>query len=123
MAHVPLGLRELDDLCTVTSIDGISAYDLVSRVAMFDGLLNRVGGEACSCACSTDPSRRTCGKTPMEWKRGARRRLLPLFCLGQHSALEAVQEDMREGEFLFVLLDDIYIVTRLERGGSVCVCS
>ena len=46
MAHVLQGLCELDDHCTVTSIDGISAYDLVSRAAMLDGLLNRVGGEA-----------------------------------------------------------------------------
>ena len=46
--------------------------------------------------------------------------LMPLlFCLGQHSALEAVQDDMREGEFLFAYLDDIYIVTCLERVGAV----
>ena len=46
VAHVLEGLCELDGHCTVTSIDGISAYDLVSRAAMLDGLLNRVGGEA-----------------------------------------------------------------------------
>ena len=41
------------------------------------------------------------------------------FCLGQHSALEAVQVDMREGEFLFAYLDDIYIVARPERAWAV----
>ena len=44
VAHVLQGLCELDDHYTVTSIDGISAYDLVSRAALLDGLLNRVGG-------------------------------------------------------------------------------
>ena len=34
VAHVLQGLCELDDQCTVTSTDGISAYDLVSRAAM-----------------------------------------------------------------------------------------
>ena len=33
--------------------------------------------------------------------------LMPLlFSLGQHSALEAIQEDLNEGEFLFAFLDD-----------------
>ena len=129
VAHVLQGLCELDDPCTVTSIDRISAYDLVSRAAMLDGLLNRVGGEAL-------PFVRMFYGSPSSymWEdadgvehtirqgEGGEQgdALMPLlFCLGQHSALEAVQDEMREGEFLFAYLDDIYIVTRPERVGAV----
>ena len=120
VAHVMQGL---DDHYTVTSIDGISAYDLVVRAAMLDGLLNRVGGEALPFV------RMFCGSTSSYmWEdadgvehtirqgEGGEQgdALMPLlFCLGQ---LEAVQEDMREGEFLFACLDDIDNVTLPEIG-------
>ena len=38
VAHVLQGLTEVDPLATVTSIDGISAFDLISRAAMLEGL-------------------------------------------------------------------------------------
>ena len=129
MAHVLQGLCELDDHCTVTSIDGTSAYDLVSRAAMLDGLLNRVGGKALPFVRMFYGSPSSYMWEDAEGVEHTIRQgeggeqgdaLMPLlFCLGQHSALEAVQEDMREGEFLFAYLDDIYIVTRPERVGPV----
>ena len=39
-------LTELDPLATVTSIDGISAYDSISRKAMVEGLTQVPGGGA-----------------------------------------------------------------------------
>ena len=41
------------------------------------------------------------------------------FLLGQHSALAAIQEDLHDNEFLFALLDDIYIATTPHRAGDV----
>ena len=40
-----------------------------------------------------------------------------LFCLGQHRALEAAQRQLRDGERLLELLDDIYLATAPARVG------
>ena len=45
VAHVIQGLTELNPEATVLSIDGISAYDQISRAAMIDGLFSLCGGE------------------------------------------------------------------------------
>ena len=42
-----------------------------------------------------------------------------LFSLGQHNALVAIQEDLHDNEFLFALLDDIYVATTPHRVGDV----
>ena len=44
MAHALQGLTEIDPRATVTSSDGISAYDLISRQAMLEGLREMPGG-------------------------------------------------------------------------------
>ena len=45
VAHASQGLTETDLEATVLSIDGISAFDLVSRAAMLRGLSGVEGGE------------------------------------------------------------------------------
>ena len=46
--------------------------------------------------------------------------LMPLlFALGQHSALDAIQEELQEGEHLLAFNDDIYTTSSPERVGSV----
>ena len=45
-----------------------------------------------------------------------------LFSLGQHAALMAVAARLREGERLFVFLDDLYIVTSPDRTVEVKSC-
>ena len=45
MAHALQGLTEIDPQVTVTSIDGLGAYDMISRGAMLLGLM-RVSGAA-----------------------------------------------------------------------------
>ena len=42
-----------------------------------------------------------------------------LFSLGQHPALQRVQAQLREGEYLLAFLDDIYMVTLPERACEV----
>ena len=44
-----------------------------------------------------------------------------LFSLGQHRALEAIQSELHDGEFLFAYLDDIYAVVPHERVGAVYI--
>ena len=46
VAHVIQGLCEVNPEATVMSIDGISAFDQISRAAMLDGLFSRCGGKA-----------------------------------------------------------------------------
>ena len=45
IAHVLQALSELNPQCKVMSIDGISAYDLIARKAMLEGLVDVAGGE------------------------------------------------------------------------------
>ena len=44
IAHALQGLTDLDPNTTIISIDGISAFDQISRAAMLDGLMNVEGG-------------------------------------------------------------------------------
>ena len=46
IAHALQGLTELNPRTTVASIDGTSAYDLISRQAMLDGMKHIVRGSA-----------------------------------------------------------------------------
>ena len=38
VAHALQGLTELDPQATITSVDGVGAFDLISRRAMLEGL-------------------------------------------------------------------------------------
>ena len=42
-----------------------------------------------------------------------------LFCLGQHAALEAIQRGMSPDEKLLAFLDDLYIVSKPQRVGTL----
>ena len=46
VAHAFQGICEVNPNTTILSIDGISAFDMVSHAAMLDGLHTLVGGEA-----------------------------------------------------------------------------
>ena len=46
VAHALQGLVELDQDSTILSIDGISAYDVISRESMMTGLFRMEGGSA-----------------------------------------------------------------------------
>ena len=44
MAHILQAVTEMDELATVVSVDGLGAFDLVSRKAMLQGLMAVEGG-------------------------------------------------------------------------------
>ena len=63
IAHVLQGITELDPELTITSIDGISAFDMISRESMLRGLLEVEGGGAARPFVRMFPLRNTFGKT------------------------------------------------------------
>ena len=130
ISHVLQALSELDADATVTSIDGISAYDTTSRRAMLQGLERMPGGVAVS------PFVRLFYSSPSEylWEddggevhsihqgEGGEKAMSSCRCcspLGQHAALEAISRRLRPGGRLFAFLDDIWFVTKPERVGDV----
>ena len=62
VAHMLQSLTDVDPEATVISIDGVGAYDLISRNAMMEGLLNMVRSSPL-CGASTVPHQRICGRT------------------------------------------------------------
>ena len=130
IAHTLQGLTELNPRATVVSIDGISAYDQISRAAMLSGLLNvEGGGQALPFvrmfygSPSSYSWEDSCGvsHTIRQGEGGEQGdALMPLlFALGQHRALVAIQSELQDGEFLFAYLDDIYAVVPPDRVGAV----
>ena len=86
VSHALQSLTDLDESATILSVDGVGAFGLVSRKAMFQGLLNMVGGDS----------------------------LLPFArqFMDLHrptSALVAVSELLQVGGLLFAIHDDLYI--------------
>ena len=124
--HTLQALCELNPEATVISVDGISAFDLVSRRAMLEGLHSVPGG-----AEALPFVRMFYGQLSRYlWEDeegtvhviGGEQGdvLMPLlFSLGQHAALEAVQRHLRQNEKMFAYLDDIYILTTPDRVGEV----
>ena len=110
------------------SIDGISAYDQISRAAMLDGLYTHCGGE-------TIPFVRMFYGSPSTyvWEdaEGVEHSILQgeggeqgdplmplLYSLGQHGALVATQEELADGETLVAYLDDIWGCVASPRAGQ-----
>ena len=104
---------------TVFSIDGIGAFDLVSREAMLRGLLSAEGGEAVlpfvrqfygapSMYLWQDDSGVTHEIHQGEGSEQGDAPMPALFSLGQHPALVAVQRQLGPNERLLAFLDDIY---------------
>ena len=134
VAHVLQTLTDLDEHATIVSIDGVGAFDLISRQSMLDGLSAMENGEkllpfvrSFYGAPSTYLWEDEMGTTH-EVRQGEGGEqgdpLMPLlFSLEQHRALVAVQARLREGERLFALLDDVYvIVPQTEPGMSTRFC-
>ena len=126
VAHAIQSLTDLDCRATVLTIDGISAYDLISRAAMLDGLSNVKGGEAMLpfvLQFYSQPSEYhwtdDYGETHVihqgEGGEQGDAFMPMLYSLGQHAALQSVQDAFLPGEYLFGYLDDIYVVCSPER--------
>ena len=128
IAHALQMLTELDPQATVVSIDGVGAYDTISRKAMLEALA-RMPGEALAFV------RLLCGQpsqflwedaestvhTVAQGEEGEQGDpLMPLlFSSGQHAALEAAHSRMRTGETRFAFLDDVYFVVHPDRVGDM----
>ena len=121
---------QLDPRATVTSIDGVSAFDLISRGAMMTGLMRVEGGSAALPfvrmfygAPSEYLWEDSCGtvhRIPQGEGGEQGDALMPLlFAVGQHSALEEASTQLFPGEHIFAFHDDIYMVTMPERVGAV----
>ena len=130
VAHALQALSELDPRATIVSIDGVSAFDLISRRAMMEALMEQeVGSQILPFVRmfygdhSTYLWKDDVGTVQhIEQGEGGEQGdvLMPLlFSLGQHAALQAVQDQLLEGERLFAFLGDIYVVTTPERVGHV----
>ena len=129
IAHALQGLTELNPEATVTSIDGIGAFDLISRESMLSGLRDVTGGG------EVLPFVRMFYGTPSEylWEddhgevhkipqgEGGEQGdpMMPLlYSLGQHRALEAINREMRADQHLMAFLDDIFLVTMPQDVGA-----
>ena len=118
IAHALQALTELDPESTITSIDGISAFDTMSRKAMLEGLAQVPGGSAVlpfvrvfyssPSAFLWEADEGTVHTIHQEEGGEQGDALMPLlFCLGQHAALEAMQRELNPNEKLFAFLDDL----------------
>ena len=112
VAHVVQALTSLDPSATILSIDGVGAYDSISRRAMFRGLMDMVDGEKLVPfvrlfydSTSTYIWEDEVGdvRHVLQGEGGEQGDpLMPLlFSLGQHRAMVAVQASLLKGERLF----------------------
>ena len=126
VAHVVQALSELDPRSTILSVDGVGAFDNISRAAIFQGVADMPHGE------KLIPFIRLFYSTPSRylWENEVGENvdifqgeggeqgdpLMPmLFSLGQHRALVAANAELREGERLMAFLDDVYVSTLPDR--------
>ena len=130
ISHVLQGLTEMNPNATILSVDGLSAYDTISRSAMFQGLSKIEGGQSALPFVSMfygSPSQylwedeRGVTHTVHQGEGGEQGdAMMPLlYSLGQHRALQKVQAALQEDEVLLAFLDDTYIVLSHERTATV----
>ena len=128
IAHAIQALTDLDPTATVVSIDGIGAFDVVSRRAMLEGLQTVEGGDSALPfvlqfygSGSSLPWEDQEGTVhTCKLRRGEQGDpLMPALSLGQHPALQAVQAQLHDGERLFAVLDDVYVVCSPPRVNAI----
>ena len=126
VSHILQTLVESDADATIVSIDGIGAFDLVSRNAMLRGLKEMDTGDRV-----LPFVRRFYGQPSLHiWEdevgdvqdipqgEGGDQGdpLMPLlFSLAMHPSLVRTGDLLREGEKLFAFLDDLYLICKPER--------
>ena len=126
IAHVIQTLTDVDQEATVLSVDGVGAFDLISRVAILEGLRSIDGGGiqfSRSCLSFTALHPRTFGRTIRVWStksskvRAENRAIRSCLPFSQSVSTEhwRPQESGCSHEHLLAFLDDIYIVCRPER--------
>ena len=122
VAHMLQSLTDLNPEVTVTSIDGVGAYDLISRSAMLEGLLRMEGGDQIlpfvRMFCSNpstylweDELGITQHIAQGEGGENGDPLMPMLFALAQHQAPVQAQARLSGDEKLCAFLDDIYITS------------
>ena len=112
----------------MTFTDGISAHNFMSREVMLH-VLSRVerGNPVLPFVWTFNGAPSKCGKMILEQctefpkgKAGEQGdAMMPLlFCLGHNQALQAIQGQLRDGEYLMAFLDDLCIVTLPDKVGA-----
>ena len=125
VSHILQTLVESDANATIVSIDGIGAFDLVSRNAMLRGLKDMDTGDRVLPACdgSALPSlhiwEHEVGEVqdiPQGEGGDQGDPFMPLlFSLAMHPSLISTGNLFREGEKLFAFLDDVCLICKPER--------
>ena len=126
IAHALQDLTDLDPRATVLSLDGVGAFDLISRGSMLEGLRSILGGDSVlpfvlqfygrpSSYLWEDDSGVTHEIRQGEGGERGDPFMPLLFALGQHQALRSVQSQLLADERLLSFLDDIYVVSQPER--------
>ena len=119
-------LTQSDSSATVVSIDGVGAFDNIRRRSMLDGLANLPRSSAMLPFVRMFYGDRSeylwyddDGQEHSVWQGEGGEQgdpLMPaLYSLGQHPALQAVQELLQDDEYLLAFLDDVYFVCQPER--------
>ena len=105
-------LTDQDAEATVVSIDGVGAYDLISRQAMLEGFLRMESGDQMGTAAHPHLWEDTNPQDIQQGEGGEQGDpLMPLlFALGLHRALTAVRERLLPSEKVFAFLDDVYVI-------------
>lgn len=130
VARIVRALMEMDSSATLTSIDGIGAFDHMRRAAMLralrdneelQGLLPFVRqfyGRQSNYLWYDDTG---AAHDVLQGEGGEQGDpLMPaLYALGQHPALVEVNAALREGELIFAFLDDIYVLSAPERVADI----
>ena len=130
VAHALQGLTELDQNATVTSVDGISAFDVISRQSMLEGLRQLPVGNTVLPFVRLFYGRQSqylweCDDGEIhhipQGEGGEQGdAMMPLlYSLGQHRALQTVGEHLQERELLFAYLDDTFFVSSPLRVGPL----
>ena len=123
IVHALQALTDLDGRATVLSIDGIGAFDLISRGAMLNGLRSVPGGDSAlpfvlqfyghPSSYLWDDDEGVTHEIRQEEGGEQGDAMMPLlYALGQH---QSVQSQLRPSEGLLAFHDDIYVVTSPER--------
>ena len=129
IAHALQGLTEIDPEATIISIDGVGAFDLISRRAMLEGLrevssdavpfARMFHGQASEYLWESDSGEIHSIPQGEGGEQGDA--MMPLLhSLGQHGALQDVSRRLGRGEHLFAFLDDTYIVCKPARVAPIC---
>ena len=130
VAHALQAATDLDEAATVLSIDGVGAFDSISRAAMLQALaelpeasgalpfVKMWYGQPSSYLWEDDQGQSFTIPQGEGGEQGDA--LMPLlYALGQHKALQAIRARLRPGERLFAFLDDLYVISKPERVAEI----